>query len=184
MVVLDVDGGRRSLPGPASPVTAVGWSTDGQSVLVATVDGVGAGALTIHRLDPDGPSPSQVSARSHGLALRASITPWDAWAFSPDGRYLVTNALVPTRTSIEAGVYLVDTLSGEVTEITDAQIKLEDYYDVGWTIDGSALVMSDWNADPNDSNPMSLVAMAPDGSGRTEVGVIPRNAFWTTDAPP
>lgn len=184
VVVLDVDGGRRSLPGPASPVTAVGWSTDGQSVLVATVDGISGGALTIHRLDPGGGPPSQVSARSHGLALRAQLSPWDGWAFSPDGRYLVTDALVPSGSSIEGGVYLVDTLGGEVTEITDAQINLGASYEVGWTIDGSALVMRDWNAGPNDSNPMPLIAMAPDGSGRTEVGFIPRNAIWTTKASP
>ena len=184
VVVLDVDGGRRSLPGPASPVTAVGWSTDGQSVLVATVDAVDGGALTIHRLDPDGGSPSQVNARSHGLALRAQVAPWDCWAFSPDGRYLVTNALVPSGTSIEGDIHVVDALSGEVTEITDAQIKLGVYYEVGWSIDGSALVMRDWNAGPYDSNPTPLIAMAPDGSGRTEVGFIPRNAFWRTEASP
>jgi len=179
-----VDGGRRSLPGPASPVTAVGWSTDGQSVLVATVDAVDGGALTIHRLDPDGGSPSQVSARSHGLALRAQVAPWDCWAFSPDGRYLVTNALVPSGTSIEGDIHVVDALSGEVTEITDAQIKLGVYYEVGWSIDGSVLVMRDWNAGPYDSNPTPLIAMAPDGSGRTEVGFIRRTAKWTTAAPP
>ena len=110
--------------------------------------------------------------------------------FSPDGRYLLSDALIPGAMTVE-GTYLVDTLSGEVAEIAVAETRMDrrgdatflvaGSRDVGWTVAGSTLVMRDANGDPSES---TLIATAPDGSRQTEIGHVPRSAMWTTEAPP
>jgi hypothetical protein len=192
VTVLDIEGGRLVQPGPASRIAALGWSSDDRMVLVATVDGPGTAALSIHRIDLAGAPTRDVVAEFGGLDVNW-MDPFSAWMFSPDGRHLTAVAGVPAAQVFEY-TYLIDTANGQVRQ-TDAALLVPGQRDVGWTMDGSALVsreISDvWDGSAvwsraviGDASGSRLIAMAPDGSASTDIGIAPRDAWWTTEAPP
>ena len=176
ILVIDLDGERRTYPWSGTPIAALGWSGDGQTALVASVHG-GTVGLAIDRLNESGGAPDQIAQRS-GASRWGGKEPYDPWVFSPDGRELFAIGGpppgVPGGLDIGEQPLLVATDDGAVQEI-DIAVPGVAVRDVAWTLDGSALVTRMPGDDPELSR---LVAVTPDGSSRVDVGVVTRNAMW------
>ena len=177
-----LDGERRTYPWSGTPIAALGWSGDGQTALVASVHGDGTVGLAIDRLNESGATPDRIAATFGGVEV-GWTTPYDRWAFSPDGRELLAIGGpppgVPGGLRIGEQPFLVATDDGAVREF-DIAVPGVAVHDVAWTVDGSALVTRMPGDDPGLSR---LIAVTPDGSRHVDVGVVTRNAMWIVDSP-